>query len=389
MFFSLAVIMISGLAAGAICKKMKLPPLLGMLLAGILTGPFVLNLIDGSILGISAELRKMALVIILARAGLSLRLKDLKKVGRPAILMCFIPACFEIAGMVLIAPRLFGVSIPEALVIGAVTGAVSPAVIVPKMLRLMERGYGKNKSIPQMILAGASVDDVFVIVLFSAFTQLAQTNQFSAASLSAIPAFILLGIAVGLASGFLFGKFLKRVHIRDTIKLLLMMSVAFLFISFEDQFSAFVPFSALLAVMCMGIAMQNIRPGAAERLSVKLNKIWYGAEVLLFVLIGAAVNLEYVMQAGVAVVVLIFVVLLFRMAGVMVCLIQTDLNWRERVFCAIAYLPKATVQAAIGGVPLAMGMPCGQIVLTVAVMSIIITAPLGAFLIDLTYCRLL
>ena len=303
--------------------------------------------------------------------------------------MCFIPACFEIAGMVLIAPRLFGVSIPEALVIGAVTGAVSPAVIVPKMLRLMERGYGKNKSIPQMILAGASVDDVFVIVLFSAFTQLAQTNQFSAASLSAIPAFILLGIAVGLASGFLFGKFLKRVHIRDTIKLLLMMSVAFLFISFEDQFSAFVPFSALLAVMCMGIAMQNIRPGAAERLSVKLNKIWYGAEVLLFVLIGAAVNLEYVMQAGVAVVVLIFVVLLFRMAGVMVCLIQTDLNWRERVFCAIAYLPKATVQAAIGGVPLAMGMPCGQIVLTVAVVSIVITAPVGAFLIDLTYRRLL
>ena len=356
MFFSLAIILLFGLLLGGICKKLRLPSLIGMLAVGIIIGPYALNLIDTSILEISAQLRKIALIIILARAGLSLNVSELKKVGRPAIMMCFVPACFEIIGMILLAPKLLGISVVDAAVMGTVVGAVSPAVIVPKMLNLIENGYGKDKSIPQLILAGASVDDVFVIVLFSAFLGLSQTGDMSAVSF---------------------------------VKIIILMCVSFLLVAFEDTYGGIVPFSSLIAVMCIGISLQKVRKEATERLSQRYNKLWVVAEILLFVLVGASVNIDYALKAGVAAIILIFLVLLFRMFGVFICMLKTDLNLKERLFCMIAYLPKATVQAAIGGIPLSMGLNCGATVLTVAVLSIIITAPLGAFLIDLTYKKLL
>lgn len=370
-------------------KKLHLPALIGMLGVGILLGPHVFSLIDSSVLDISAQLRKIALVIILMRAGLSLNLADLKKVGRPAVLMCFVPACFEILGMTLLAPALLGISLADALVMGAVVGAVSPAVIVPKMLKLMEEKRGQKYSIPQLILAGASVDDVFVIVMFSVFTGLAQSGTVNALDFAKIPVSLILGIAAGILVGFILGKLMKLIHIRDTAKLLILVSVSFLLCTVEDTFGAAVPFSSLVAVMASGITINRIRPEAAERLSARFGRIWVAAEIVLFVLVGAAVDINYAVSAGISAVILIFAVLLFRMAGVAVCLIKTKIPFKQRLFCCLAYLPKATVQAAIGGVPLAMGLSCGNIVLTVAVLSIIITAPLGAFLIDLTYRKLL
>ncbi len=389
MFFSLAVILLLGVLLGGLCKKLRLPALLGMLVTGILIGPYALNWIDGSILGTSAEIRKIALIIILARAGLSLNVADLKKVGRPAVLMCFVPACFEILGMLALAPALLGVSLLDAAIMGAVVGAVSPAVIVPKMLGLIEEGYGKEKSIPQMILAGASVDDVFVIVMFSVFTGMEVSGGGTFSSLLSVPVSIALGIGVGLLCGWLMGKLFTACHIRDTIKLIVFLSIAFLLVAFEDSFSSVIPFSSLVAVMCAGIMLQKTAPAAAARMAVRYNKMWVAAEILLFVLVGATVNLSYALTAGIAAILLIFGVLVFRMAGVGLCMIGTELNARERIFCMLAYMPKATVQAAIGGIPLSMGLACGDIVLTVAVLAILITAPLGAFLIDRTYKKLL
>ena len=389
MLFSIALMLLVGMLAGCGCKKLHLPGLLGMIFTGIVLGPFALNLIDGTILSISSELRKIALIIILTRAGLSLDINDLKKVGRPAILMCFVPACFEMTGMIILAPLLLHISYIEAAVMGAVIAAVSPAVIVPKMLKLMDEGYGVNKSVPQMILAGASVDDVFVIVMFSVFTGLAQGNGVSAVSFIRIPVSIILGILIGMAAGTILAIYFKKVHIRDTVKVIIFLCISFLLVTAEDRFSDIIPFASLIAVMCIGIALQRNRKEAAVRLSVKFNKLWVCAEVILFVLVGATVNISYAISAGISAVILIFGVLLFRMAGVFVCMIKTKLNMRERLFCVIAYMPKATVQAAIGGVPLSMGLACGNIVLTVAVLAIIITAPLGAFLIDLTYKRFL
>lgn len=389
MLLSIALILLLGMMMGWICKKAHLPGLIGMLMTGIMLGPYALNLIDASILGISAELRKIALIIILTRAGLSLDLEDLKRVGRPAILMCFVPACFEILGMVFLAPKLLGVSVVDAAVMGAVVGAVSPAVIVPKMLRLMEEGYGTQKSIPQMILAGASVDDVFVIVLFTAFTGLAQGESVSVKSFAEIPVSIILGIAAGLAVGCGLAVFFEKVHIRDTSKVMIVLCVSFLLVTLEEQAGEVIPFASLLAVMAMGIALQKKREVVARRLSVKFNKLWSVSEILLFVLVGATVDLRYALSAGGMVIVLLFGVLFFRMIGVWLCLWRTGLNWRERLFCMIAYMPKATVQAAIGGIPLAMGLSCGEMVLTVAVAAILVTAPLGAFLMELTYQKLL
>ena len=389
MLFSIALMLLVGMLAGWGCKKLHLPGLLGMIFTGIVLGPFALNLIDGTILSISSELRRIALIIILTRAGLSLDINDLKKVGRPAILMCFVPACFEMTGMIILAPLLLHISYIEAAVMGAVIAAVSPAVIVPKMLKLMDEGYGVNKSVPQMILAGASVDDVFVIVMFSVFTGLAQGNGVSAVSFIRIPVSIILGILIGMAAGTILAIYFKKVHIRDTVKVIILLCISFLLVTAEDRFSDIIPFASLIAVMCIGIALQRNRKEAAVRLSVKFNKLWVCAEVILFVLVGATVNISYAISAGISAVILIFGVLLFRMAGVFICMIKTKLNMRERLFCIIAYMPKATVQAAIGGVPLSMGLACGNIVLTVAVLAIIITAPLGAFLIDLTYKRFL
>lgn len=389
MLISLALVFMCGMSLGAVFQKLKLPSLLGMLLTGILLGPYVLNLLDPTILNISSDLRQIALIIILTRAGLNLDIRDLKRVGRPAVLMCFVPACFEIAGMVIFAPLFLGVTRMEAAVMGTVIAAVSPAVIVPKMLKLMEDGYGKHKSIPQMIMAGASVDDVFVIVLFTAFTGLAKGGSIAPIQFLTIPTSILFGLFGGLISGLLLVWIFKKVHIRDSGKVVIILSVSFLLVTAEHSLTGIIGFSGLLAVMALGATLQQKKQDLAKRLSGKFSKLWVGAEVLLFVLVGATVNINYALKAGAASVLLILCALAFRMAGVFVCVIKTSLSKRERVFCALAYMPKATVQAAIGGLPLAMGLACGNMVLTVAVLSILITAPLGAVLIDTTYQKLL
>lgn len=389
MLLSIALILLVGMTMGWLCSKCKLPALTGMILTGILLGPQLLNLIDDSILTISPDLRKIALIIILTRAGLTLKMDDLKKVGRPAVLMCFVPATLEIVGMVLLAPLLVGVSRLDAAIMGAVVGAVSPAVIVPKMIRVMEEGYGTEKGIPQLILAGASVDDVFVIVMFTAFTSLAQGNEVSAMSFVNIPVSIVLGTGIGLVIGIALAVFFRIVHVRDTIKVLIYLSISFILVTIEDSISIPITFSALIAIMFIGVGLQRQRPEVAARLSVKFNKLWVGAEVMLFVLVGAIVDLSYVRSAGIKAVILILGALAFRTTGVLVCLIGTKLNARERLFCVFGYLPKATVQAAIGGIPLALGLSCGNIVLAVAILAILITAPLGAFAIELSYRKLL
>lgn len=389
MLISIAMILLMGMFMGWICKKIHLPSLTGMILTGIIIGPHFLNMIDCSLLDISSELRKIALIIILTRAGLSLDLNDLKKVGRPAILMCFIPACFEITGMIILAPTLLGISILDAAIMGAVVGAVSPAVIVPKMLKLMEEQYGVKHSIPQLILAGASVDDVFVIVMFTAFIGLAEGNRVSIGSFVNIPISVLFGAAAGAFIGILLAYYFKKVHIRDTSKVIIILCISFIVVTFEDKFAEVIPFASLISIMTMGIAMQKKREAAAKRLSVKFNKLWIAAEIVLFVLVGATVDIKYAISAGGVAIVLILGVLIFRMMGVFLCLLKTKLTMKERLFCMVAYMPKATVQAAIGGVPLAMGLSCGNIVLTIAVAAILITAPLGAFCIEFTYKRLL
>lgn len=389
MLFSMALILLVGLALGWLCAKLKLPRLLGMIITGMILGPYMLNGIDSSILNVSAELRRIALIIILTRAGLTLNIEDLKKIGRPAVLMCFLPACFEIIGVVLLAPKLLGISYLDAAVMGAVLGAVSPAVIVPKMIKLTEEGYGVDKGIPQLILAGASLDDVFVIVMFATFTGLATGQGISVWSIVNIPVSVLVGAALGVGIGIALAMFFKVFHLRDTAKVIIVLCVSFVLVTIEDWMTWDVKFSALVAIMFIGIGLQRRREIVAKRLAVKFEKLWVGAEVLLFVLVGATVDIHYIAFAGKAAVALIILALIFRMAGVFVCLIGTSFLTKERLFCAISYLPKATVQAAIGGIPLAMGLACGNIVLAVAVLAILITAPLGAFLIDLTYKKFL
>ena len=389
MLTSLAFIFLLGLSLGYVFMKLKLPALIGMLLTGIALGPYVLNLLEPSLLSVSVDLRQLALVIILTRAGLALDIKDLMKVGRPALLMCFVPACFEIAGMMLIAPPLLGISLLDAAIMGTVVAAVSPAIIVPKMLYLMDQKYGTSKSIPQLIMAGGSVDDVFVIVMFTAFTGLALGGNISAVSFLQIPVSILSGLVLGVLLGWLLTRYFKRYHMRDSVKVLIILSVSFLLVALERVLKGVLPVSGLLAVMALGATLLKNYEVLALRLSAKFSKLWVGAEILLFVLVGATVDIKYAVGAGLSAVVVILFSLLFRMAGVFVCMIKTQLTLKERVFCMIAYLPKATVQAAIGSLPLAMGLPCGKIVLTVAVLGIPITAPLGAFGIDMTYKRLL
>ena len=389
MLFSIALMLLVGMLAGWGCKKLHLPGLLGMLFTGIILGPYVLNMLDSSILLVSADIRKIALVIILTRAGLTLNLEDLKKVGRPAFLMCFVPATFEMIGMIILAPRLLDVSLIEAAVIGAVVAAVSPAVVVPEMIKIMEDGYGTKQGIPQLILAGASVDDVYVIVMFTAFTSLAQGSNVSVMSLVNIPVSIIFGIIIGIIIGKALAVVWRKVHIRDTVKAAIFLSVALLLVDIEASLNTPITVASLISVMFIGIALKKDRPEVAFRLSQKYNKMWVWAEVMLFVLVGATVDIGYVAYAGVSSIVIIIGALIFRMAGVALCMAGTKLKLKERVFCMLAYTPKATVQAAIGGVPLSMGLACGNTVLTVAVLAIIITAPLGAFAIDMTYRKLL
>ena len=389
MLLSISLILILGMFMGWICRKMKLPALLGMLITGIILGPYGLNLLDGSILGISAELRKIALIIILTRAGLGLDLSGLKKIGRPAVLMCFVPASFELLGMILLAPKLMGLSVLESAVMGAVLAAVSPAVVVPRMVKLMDESYGVKEGIPQLILAGASVDDVYVIVLFSTFVGMMQGEGASILKFVNIPVSIFFGIAIGLFLGVLLAYFFKKVHIRDTSKVLIILSISFLLVVIEDKLTTAITFSSLIAVMFIGIGLQKKREAVAKRLSVKYGKLWVAAEVFLFVLVGATVNIEYLGKIGAKDFVVIIGALIFRMFGVFVCLLGTSLKRKERLFAMMAYTPKATVQAAIGGIPLALGLACGDTVLTVAVLAIVFTAPLGAFAIDWSYKKLL
>lgn len=389
MLLSIALILVVGMAMGFLCKTIKLPSLIGMLATGIVLGPYVLNWIDPSILGISAELRKIALVIILTRAGLGLDLKALKKIGRPAFFMCFIPASFELAGMLLLAPRVLGMSLLEAAIMGAVLAAVSPAVVVPRMVRLMDEGYGTKKGIPQLILAGASVDDVYVIVLFTTFTSMMQGEGASVLRFINIPVSIVLGIGIGFAIGILFALAFSKLHMRDTAKVLIVLSVSLALVAAEDALTTPITFSALISIMFIGIGLAQKREELAKRLSAKYAKLWVPAEVFLFVLVGATVNIQYLKNVGVPALIIIAGALVFRMLGVLVCMIKTKLNAKERVFTMMAYTPKATVQAAIGGIPLALGFACGDTVLTVAVLAIVVTAPIGAFAIDWSYKKLL
>lgn len=395
MLTSLSFIFLVGLAMAAICQRIRLPRIIGMLLTGIVLGPYVLDLLDPSILSISSELRQMALIIILVKAGLSLNLADLKKVGRPAVMLSCVPASFELLGYVLFAPMILGVNRIEAAVMGAVLAAVSQAVVVPRMVKLMESGYGTKKSIPQMILAGASCDDIFVIVLFSTFSGMAQGGSARVMDFVNIPISIVSGILLGAVAGWLLSLFFetayaKEHYVRNSMKVIIVLGVSFLLMSVENWVKPYISVSGLLAVVSMAcvLKLRSIKAVSA-RLSEKFGKLWLAAEVLLFVLVGAAVDIRYTMGAGLAAVLMIFTALIFRTIGVLICLAGTALNWKERLFCVIAYLPKATVQAAIGSVPMAMGLPCGQIVLSVAVMAILITAPLGALGMDSTFEKLL
>ena len=389
MLLSISLILIVGMSMGYICSKLKLPSLIGMLATGIILGPYVLNLLDSSILGISADLRKIALIIILTRAGFGLDLSGLKKLGRPAILMCFVPATFELIGMIIIATKLMGISVLEAAIMGSVLAAVSPAVVVPRMVKLMDEGYGVKEGIPQLILAGASVDDVYVIVLFSTFIGMIQGENASTLNFINIPVSIFLGILIGLFSGYLMANFFKKVHIRDTSKVLIILSVSFLLVVIEDSLTTSITFSSLIAIMFIGIGIQKKREIVAKRLSIKYSKLWVAAEIFLFVLVGATVNINYLGKVGIKALIVILVALMFRMVGVFVSLLGTSIKPKEKLFTMMAYTPKATVQAAIGGIPLALGLACGDTVLTVAVLAIVLTAPLGAFAIDSTYKKLL
>ena len=389
MLTSIAIILLFGLLVGWIFSKVQLPSLLGMIIVGMVLSPHCLNLVDDSILTISGDLRQIALVIILTRAGLSLNFSDLKKVGRPAILMCFVPACIEMMGTIIFAPLLLDVSILDAAIIGSVMAAVSPAVVVPRMIKLIEDEYGADKSIPQLILAGASVDDVFVIIVFTALTTLASTGKVSVISFIQIPISILLGVLFGGVVGTIFVRFFRRFHIRDSVKVLIILSVSFLLLELQNRLEGIVPVSGLLAIMSVGIIINQKYDVLAKRLSIKYNKLWLGAEIFLFVLVGIAVDLKYALAAGIVVILLVILALVFRMMGVVISLVKTKLNKKERLFCAVAYTPKATVQAALGTVPLVMGLPCGEIVLTVAVISILITAPFGAICVDNLYKKLL
>ena len=386
MLLSISLILIMGMSLGHICQKLKLPSLLGMLLTGIILGPYVLNILDPNILAISGDLRKIALIIILTRAGLGLDLSALRKLGRPAILMCFLPATFELLGVLLLAPTLLDLSPLESLILGSVLAAVSPAVVVPRMVKLMDEGY---KGIPDLILAGASVDDVYVIVLFSTFIGMAQGQGANIMSFINIPISIFLGILIGLLLGYVLAFFFKNIHIRDTSKVLIILSISLLLVVLEDFLTTSITFSSLIAIMFIGVGLKRNREVVAKRLSIKYGKLWVGAEVFLFVLVGATVNINYLSHVGFKALLLIILALIFRMFGVFICLLKTKLNKKEKLFAMIAYTPKATVQAAIGGIPLSLGLACGDIVLTVAVLAIVLTAPLGAFAIDLTYKKLL
>ena len=389
MLLSISLIILISLALAKIFNLLKLPPIFGMLLSGILIGPYALDLIDGNLLEISGELREIALIVILIRAGLSLDIKDLKKVGRPAIFLAFLPATIELLTISLIAPLIFNIDYMTALIMGAIVAAVSPAVVVPRMIKLMESGYGKAKRIPHMILAGASIDDVYVIVLFYAFLKLGQGDQFDFLSILNVPISIILGIIIGILVGYIAALFFKKFHMRDTVKVLIIFAVGFLFMALESYLSTYIAMSGLLAVMAFGISLNKNYDVLAKRLVKKFEKIWVIAEIMLFVLVGALVDLSVLLDVGLFSIILIVIAMTFRMIGVFLSLIKTSLNNKEKHFTAISYTPKATVQAAIGAIPLSLNLPYGELILMVSVLAIIITAPFGAILMDHMHDKLL
>ena len=388
MLNSLALIILLGLVSAMILEKIKLPNIIGMLIVGIMLGPSMFNMIDESLLSISGDIKEIALIIILLKAGLSLDLTDLKKVGRPAVLLCFLPATFEILGFIIFGPKLLGLTLLESAILGAVMGAVSPAVIVPRMTFLLENGYGK-KGLPQMVIAGSSADDVYVIVIFTALLALAKGSKISIMSFLNIPISIILGILMGVLVGFIMVYLFKNYKLRNTYKVIILLSICFLFVSIEKSLEGKLAISGFLAIMAMGVTIFNKYPSLSKIFQVKFSKMWLISEIILFVLVGASVNISYAFKAGLGTIVIIFIALLFRMLGTYLCLLKTKFNNKERLFTCITQIPKATVQAAIGGVPLEMGLLCGNTVLTVAVLSIIITAPLGSILIDKTQYKLL
>lgn len=395
MITSLGLILLFGIAMGDLCKKIGLPGLVGMLVTGIILGPYVLNLLDPTILAISSDLRKIALIIILLKAGLSLDLEDLKKVGRPAILLSFLPASFEILAYLLFAPKIFGISKVEALLMGSVLSAVSPAVVVPRMVNLIEKRYGTDKAIPQMILAGSSMDDIFVIVLFTSFLSMAQGASLNYRDFLNIPLSIILGIILGGVVGYFLNIFFERAykkdsHVRNSMKVLILLALSFLLVGLEDLLKDRIAISSLLAIVSMAATLRlKSTSFVTNRLGEKFGKVWLGAEVMLFVLVGSAVDIRYSLKAGLPALLMIFIALIIRSIGVILATYKTNLSFKERIFCVISYLPKATVQAAIGSVPLSLGLPCGNLILSLAVMAILVTAPLGAYSMDKTYKKLL
>ena len=389
MLQSLGWMVLVGFVLAGLFQKFKLPGLIGMMIAGMILGPYGFNLLSDKILLISPELRQIALIVILLRAGLNLDLKDLKQIGRPAFLMSFIPATFEILTIILIATLIFKISVLEAALLGSVLAAVSPAVVVPRMIHLKQMNKGQKHKLPQMIMAAASVDDIFVIVLFTSFIGLLKGQGFKLNILYELPLSLVIGVVCGFGLAYGLTQVFKRIHMRDTIKVLILFSLSFFLVGYESEISAFVPFSGLISVMTLGMGIQAFYPILASRLLGKFAKIWVGAELFLFILVGAVVNLSIlssVLWLGLFVIV---VALLGRMVGVQMCLIKTELNIKERMFAGIAFLPKATVQAAIGSLALSQGLAVGELILSLAVLSILFSAPVGAIGIDLTAKNLL
>lgn len=388
MLQSMALVLLIGLILGKIFQKLNLPSILGMLVSGVILGPYALNLIDTKTLMISSELRQMALVIILIKAGLSLDLKDLKKVGFSAFCLSFIPASVEIIGYVIFAPIILKMSIIDALLLGSVMAAVSPAVVVPRMVKMIENKIGTTKSIPQMILAGASLDDIYVIVLFTSFLAMSKGESVNALVALNIPISIILGIALGVLTGFILHYLFEQMHqfnhtIKNSIKVVIITATAFLLVSIEALLKNYIAISGLLAVMSMALILKiYTKSHIINRLSSKFSKLWVVAEIILFVLVGAAVDIRFALNAGLQPLFLIIIALGFRSLGVILSLFTTKLTRFEKLFCVVAYLPKATVQAAIGSLPLALGLNSGNIILTTAVIGIMVSAPLGAIGID-------
>lgn len=381
-FLSLGLILFLGRLIGYTLDKLHVPGFIGMIVVGILLGPSVFNIIDLKILNISSELRQIALVVVLTRSGLNLNLRELKKVGRSAILMCFIPATFEIVAVGVSGHFLLNLSWFESFLLGCVLGAVSPAVISPRMIKLINDGYTKN-SIPQIILAGASADDTYTIILFYAFLGIVQNGSFDVLSVSLIPLTIISAIVLGIIFGIGLVYFYKKTNFKTVINVLVFFAFSLILLGLEELIKAYFDISALITIMVMGMVVLYKLPKVASDLSDGFNKIWKFFEIFLFVLVGAAVEFKYILTAGGYGILVLAIGLLFRSLGVYLCVLGTKLDFKEKLFCIFAYLPKATVQASIGGIALSLGLECGGVVLAIAVLAIVITAPIGGFLIDI------